>query len=321
MALLEIEGLKVYYKTWEGWIKAVDGVNVSLEKGESLGLVGESGSGKSTLALALMNLLPPQAKIIEGKILFKGKDLTKISDEEYRKVRGKEISMIFQDPMTSFNPLMRIGEHITEIIMAHEKVDKKEAWERAEKLLEMVGIPRERAKDYPHQFSGGMRQRAMIAIALALNPDILIADEPTTALDVIVQAQILDLIKKLKEEMDMALLFISHDISVVMEVADKIGVMYAGHLVEVADTYSIAEEPLHPYTKGLIRSIPNILLSDQKLESIPGNPPDLANPPPGCRFHPRCPYATDRCRSEEPPLVKVGKSYVKCFLYKEEGER
>jgi len=321
MTLLEIEGLKVYYKTWEGWIKAVDGVNVSLEKGESLGLVGESGSGKSTLALALMNLLPPQAKIIEGKILFKGKDLTKIPDKEYRKVRGKEISMIFQDPMTSFNPLMRIGDHITEIITAHEKVDKKEAWERAEKLLEMVGIPKERAKDYPHQFSGGMRQRAMIAIALALNPDILIADEPTTALDVIVQAQILDLIKRLKEEMDMALLFISHDISVVMEVADKIGVMYAGHLVEVADTYSIAEEPLHPYTKGLIRSIPNILLSDQKLESIPGNPPDLANPPSGCRFHPRCPYATDRCRSEEPPLVKVGKSYVKCFLYKEEGER
>jgi len=320
MPLLEIRGLKVYYRARDGWVKAVDNVDLNLERGESLGLVGESGSGKSTLALALMKLLPPQARILGGSIIFKGRDLTRLPEEEYRKIRGKEISMIFQDPMTSFNPLMKIGDHITEIIMAHEKVSKGEAWERAEKLLETVGIPGERARDYPHQFSGGMRQRAMIAIALALNPDLLIADEPTTALDVIVQAQILDLIRKLKEKMNMALLFISHDISVVMEVADRIGVMYAGHLVELADVYSIAEDPLHPYTKGLIRSIPNILLSDQKLESIPGSPPDLSNPPPGCRFHPRCPYAMDICKREEPPMIKVNDRYVKCFLYRK-GDR
>ena len=316
MRLLEIKDLKVYYFVRDGVIKAIDGIRLWMDKGESLGVVGESGSGKSTLAAAIMRLIPPPGKIVEGSILFKGVDLTKLKEEDMRKIRGKSISMVFQDPMTSLDPLQTIGDHLTETILAHEKIDRRKAIEMALELLDKVGIPKDRFKDYPHQFSGGMRQRVMIALAMALKPDLIIADEPTTALDVIIQAQILDLLRELKDELKMSLILISHDLSVVSEIADRIAVMYAGHVMEFSDAMPLFDDPLHPYTQGLMRSVPNIELSDQELRFIPGNPPDMLNPPSGCRFHPRCPRAMEICRIKEPPLVEVEKGrFVKCFLY------
>ncbi|RLG60408.1 ABC transporter ATP-binding protein [Candidatus Geothermarchaeota archaeon] len=316
MRLLEIKDLKVYYFVRDGVIKAIDGIRLWMDKGESLGVVGESGSGKSTLAAAIMRLIPPPGKIVEGSILFKGVDLTKLKEEDMRKIRGKSISMVFQDPMTSLDPLQTIGDHLTETILAHEKIDRRKAIEMALELLDKVGIPKDRFKDYPHQFSGGMRQRVMIALAMALKPDLIIADEPTTALDVIIQAQILDLLRELKDELNMSLILISHDLSVVSEIADRIAVMYAGHVMEFSDAMPLFDDPLHPYTQGLMRSVPNIELSDQELRFIPGNPPDMLNPPSGCRFHPRCPRAMEICRIKEPPLVEVEKGrFVKCFLY------
>lgn len=314
--LLRTEDLKVYYYTQDGIVRAVDNVNFSIKKRETIGLVGESGSGKSTLGLAILKLVPTPGKIVNGKMLFQGIDLTKLNEKEMQKIRGKRISMVFQDPTTSLNPLMKIGEHLIETILVHEKVAHEEACERALKLLEDVGILRERFDDYPHQFSGGMRQRVGIALALALKPDLVIADEPTSSLDVIVQFQILELMKNLKKLYDMSLILITHDISIVSEIADKIALMYAGHLVEFAEVTSFFEEPLHPYAEALLHSVPNIQLSDQKLEYIPGIPPDLINPPSGCRFHPRCSYEREICRGKEPPLIQVKPGhFVKCFNY------
>jgi len=314
--LLRIEGLRVYYYTRDGVVMAVDNVDLFMKKGETIGLVGESGSGKSTLGRAILRLVPPPGRIISGKIVFDGLNLTELSEEEMRKIRGKRISMVFQDPMTSLDPLMKIGDHIVETIMAHETLTREEAEEKAIKLLEQVGIRSERFMDYPHQFSGGMRQRVGIALALALNPDLVIADEPTSSLDVIVQFQILDLMKELKNLYGMGMILITHDISIIPGIADKVALMYAGQLVEFADAKSFFNEPLHPYGKALLESIPNIQHSDQKLKYIPGNPPDLINPPKGCRFSPRCPYATEKCREEEPPTIMVGRHrLVKCFQY------
>ena len=314
--LLDVRGLRVYYMLGDEAVKAVDGVSLKVEKGEVLGLVGESGSGKSTLGLAIVRLVPHPGRILEGSVLFKGRDLLKLPEQELSKVRGGEIGMVFQDPLTSLDPLMRVGEQLVETIMAHSQLTKEEAKEKAVKYLELVGISAERFYDYPHQFSGGMRQRAMIAMAISTSPSLLIADEPTTALDVIVQSQIMELFQSLREKLGLSVILITHDISVAMEVADKIAVMYAGHLVECAPSETLYDSPLHPYTQGLLRAVPNIELKDMKLVYIPGTPPDLANPPPGCRFHPRCPRAMDVCRREEPPEVEVGETTVKCHLYR-----
>jgi len=314
--LLDIRGLKVYYFARRGTVRAVDNVSLKLTKGESLGLVGESGCGKSTLGLAILRLVPEPGRIVAGSVIFDGLDLTKLPEEDMRRIRGSRIAMVFQDPMTSLNPLMKIGEQLTETLMVHGEADKEVAKEKAISILSDVGIGPERFNDYPHQLSGGMRQRVMIAMALILKPDLVIADEPTTALDVVTQAQIIDLMKDLKEKYKMSLIFISHDISLVSEVADRMAVMYAGQVVELGDVLSIFDEPLHPYTKALLEAIPNIELADQKLVYIPGSPPDLVSPPPGCRFHPRCPFATDKCKVEEPEMIEVRPGrWVKCFRY------
>ncbi len=313
--LLSIRNLRVYYVMGDYSIRAVDGVSMDVDRGEIVGVVGESGSGKSTLGLSIVRLVPPPGRIVGGSVVFEGRDLTALPEREMTRIRGGKIGMVFQDPLTSLDPLMRVGDQVVETIMAHKDVTREEAEEEAKKYLEMVGISAERFRDYPHQFSGGMRQRAMIAMAISTNPSLLIADEPTTALDVIVQAQIMNLFKTLRDRLNLSIMLITHDISLTMEVADKIAVMYAGHLVECGSSVDVHDEPLHPYTRGLLQSVPNIELEDMKLSYIPGNPPDLANPPPGCRFHPRCPYATERCRREEPPTLNVNGRLVKCFLY------
>ncbi len=314
--MLKVENLSVrYMQRFSPPVLAVDRVNFQVEEGEMVGLVGESGSGKSTLGLAIMKLVSPSGKIVGGRILLNGRDLVPLSEKEMRFVRGREISMVFQDPMTSLDPLMRIGDHLIETILTHEKISKKEAKERAIKLLQDVGISPDRFYDYPHQMSGGMRQRVMIALALALNPKLVIADEPTTALDVIVQDQIIDLFKNLRNQFRVAIVMISHDLALELEATEKMAVMYGGWIMEFSRSVDIAKDPLHPYTKALLKAIPNIELNDQKLISIPGHPPDLSNPPKGCRFHPRCPYAEDLCREKEPPVHVIDGRYVKCWLF------
>lgn len=314
--LLEVKNLKVYYYIREGVVKAVDQVSFSIKKGETVGLVGESGSGKSTLGLSILKLVPSPGRIAGGELFFDGKDLAKLDNKQMRKLRGRWISMVFQDPMTSLNPLMRVGDHLTETIKAHEKVTHKQAEEKALSLLDNVGISSERFRDYPHQFSGGMRQRVGIALAIALNPNLVIADEFTSSLDVIVQSQILNLMKKLKKSHNVGMILISHDISLVSEIADKIALMYAGQIFEFAETNAFFEEHLHPYSEGLLNSVPNIKLSDQNLSYIPGMPPDLIHPLKGCRFYPRCSYATKICREKEPPLAEIKTGHlVKCFRY------
>ncbi|MCD6457355.1 MAG: ABC transporter ATP-binding protein [Thermoproteales archaeon] len=315
MVLMEIQNLKTYYFLPDYVIKAVDGVSMKIEEGEIIGLVGESGSGKSTLGLSILKLVPPPGRIVDGHILFEGLDLTTLGEEEIEKIRGAKISMVFQDPLTSLDPLMRVGDQLVETILAHRDVSKEEAVKMAKEYLEMVGIPRDRFYDYPHQFSGGMRQRAMIAMAVSTQPKLLIADEPTTALDVIVQAQIMRLFEKLRDELNLSIILITHDISVAMEIADKIGVMYAGQLVEFASSYEIYKNPLHPYTKGLMEAVPNIELEDMKLNYIPGNPPDLFNLPSGCRFHPRCSRVMEACKSREAKETWVDNHMVRCLLY------
>jgi len=314
--LLEVKNLKVYYYTREGVVKAVDQASFSIKKGETVGLVGESGSGKSTLGLSILKLVPSPGRIVGGELFFDGKDLAKLDNKQMRKLRGRWISMVFQDPMASLNPLMRVGDHLTETIKTHEKVTHKDAEKRALLLLDEVGISLERFKDYPHQFSGGMRQRVGIALAIALNPNLVIADEFTSSLDVIVQSQILSLMNNLKRSHNMGMILISHDISLVSEIADKVALMYAGQIVEFAEVNAFFEEHLHPYSERLLNSVPNIQLSDQNLSYIPGMPPDLIHPLKGCRFYPRCSYATNTCREKEPPLVEIETGYmVKCFRY------
>jgi len=321
LPLLEIDSLAVDYRTSRGTVHAVNDVSFFLEKGETLGLAGESGSGKSTLGLSIIRLVPYPGVIGGGQIKIDGRDIVALPEHEMQTFRGTKVAYVFQDPMMSLNPVKKIGAHFVELIRTHEpNVSKKEAFERAKTVLKNLGIQPERINDYQHQFSGGMRQRIMIGLAIALNPDLVIADEPTTALDVIVQAKILDLLESLRKAYQMALILISHDLSIILERCDKIIVMYAGHMVEYTDGTELHDRPAHPYTQKLLQSIPNIELSDQKLTAIPGSPPDMLNPPNGCRFWPRCSYTMEICRVKEPLLVSIGRNHlVKCFLYGEKG--
>ena len=302
--LLEVKNLKVSFRTEDGVVRAVDGVSFAVDQGEVLGIVGESGSGKSVTMMSVLRLINDPNMQVEGEVIYKGRDLMKLHKDEMREVRGDEIAMIFQDPMTSLNPVYRVGDQIVEAILIHQDIGKPAARRRAVELLHQVGIPHAegRVDDYPHQFSGGMRQRGMIAMALANNPDILIADEPTTALDVTIQAQIIELIDKLKDEFNSAVVLITHDLGVVAEIANEIVVMYAGRVVERAPTRQLFYDPQHPYTWGLLGSIPRLDRPKQeRLHSIKGMPPSLINLPEGCKFRPRCPYAFDKC-TEEPEL-------------------
>ena len=321
--LLRVDGLTVEYRTNRGVIRAVEDVSFQLGKAETLGVVGESGSGKSTLGLSLIDLVPFPGRIVGGNVILDGKEVLKLKKKEMRNLRGTGISYVFQDPMTSLNPVKKIGAHFIEMIRTHQpKTSKRVSLEQAKKLLKDVGIQRDRVNDYPHQLSGGMRQRVMIALAITLNPSIVVADEPTTALDVIVQAKILDLLNVLRDTYGMALILITHDLSIVLERSDRLLVMYAGQVVEYAESKTLYGEPQHPYTRGLLKSIPNIELADQKLEAIAGSPPDLLNLPGGCRFWPRCKFAFDRCRKEEPKLMKTGENrLVRCFLYSDGGPK
>lgn len=320
MALLDVQDLQTYYFVLRGSVKAVDGISFSVEKGQAMGLAGESGCGKTTAALSVMKILPPGGKIVGGKILFKNEDIISLEDSEVRKrVRWKGMSIVFQGAMNALNPVYKVGDQIVEAILTHERnVSKEDAEERVGKLLEMVGIEPSRADHYPHEFSGGMRQRALIAMAVACNPDLLIADEPGTALDVIVQAQVLKLMKTLQEKLNLAMILITHDLSIITETCQKLAIMYAGKIVERGDIISIYKDPQHPYTQGLLTSFPSIKAAKRRMTSIPGVPPDLLDPPSGCRFHPRCKYAMDICKSEEPGLVLVAKDhYAACHLIKD----
>ncbi len=319
--LLEIRGLKTHFATDDGMVHAVDGVDLALDEGETLGVVGESGSGKSVTAFSVMRLLPmPPAKIVAGEILFRGRDLLKASDAEMRAIRAKEIAMVFQEPMTSLNPVYTVGEQIAEVVRLHQRLGRRAALERAVEMLRLVRIPRpeQRVRDYPHQFSGGMRQRVMIAMALSCDPKLLIADEPTTALDVTIQAQILDLLRDLKERMGMAVMLITHAMGVIAETAQRVVVMYAGEVVEQASVEQLFRAPRHPYTQGLIRSIPRIdRTATQKvpLQTISGVVPSLLNPPLGCRFAPRCTLAHAACTAATPPLREIAPGHrVACVL-------
>ena len=316
--LLEVKGLKTYFYTDEGVVPAVDGVSFSIDEGETLGIVGESGCGKSITALSIMRLLQtPPGKIAGGEILFKGEDLLQKKESEMERIRGNEISMIFQEPMTSLNPVCTCGYQIAEVIRLHRKLDRKQAMEKAVDMLRLVGIPdpQRRSNEYPHQMSGGMRQRVMIAIALACQPKLLIADEPTTALDVTIQAQILELIKSLKNEMDMSMMMITHDLGVVAGIADKVAVMYAGKIVEQGNVISLFKNPQHPYTKGLLASIPRLNQKKEKLHVIQGMVPNPHQMPQGCRFHPRCEYKQDICLKEQPPIMQTDEGHqVACWL-------
>jgi peptide/nickel transport system ATP-binding protein len=315
--LLEVKDLRVHFPTEDGIVKAVDGISFTIQRGETLGIVGESGSGKSVSFLTVMGLINRKNATVEGEITFQGQDLINMPKEELQAIRGNKIGMIFQDPMTSLHPFYRVGDQISEAILAHEDINKKEAAARAVDMLRRVGIPRpdERARQYPHEFSGGMRQRAMIAMALSLNPDLLIADEPTTALDVTVQAQILDLIDRLQSEFNTAVAIITHDLGVVAEHCDFIQVMYAGRLVETGSADDIYYEPMMPYTWGLLKSIPLLTAQEERLHPIKGLPPSLITLPKGCPFNPRCPYVFDRCRDETPQLLPVdGHHAAACHL-------
>ncbi len=316
--LLTVKGLKTYFYTEDGVVKAVDGVDFSVRAGEVLGIVGESGCGKSVTSMSLLRLIGTPGQIVEGEIIFGDDDLLDLSEDEMREIRGKRISMIFQQPTTALNPVFTIGNQIKEALQVHEGVSDQEAERRTEQLLAMVGIPdpRRRMQSYPHQMSGGMCQRVMIAMALACNPELLIADEPTTALDVTIQAQILDLLRDLREKIDTAIILITHDLGVVAEMADNVLVMYAGKVVEYASVNQLFADPKMPYTQGLLASIPVLGVVTDELSTIPGTVPNLLNLPPGCRFASRCPYRMSRCDEEEPPLIKLeGNRLVRCWLY------
>ena len=319
--VLSVRDLKTYFYTRKGVVKAVDGVSFDLHKKEALGIVGESGSGKSMTCFSIMRLVPdPPGKIVGGEVLLNGQDLLKLSSREIRKIRGRGISMSFQDPMTYLNPVMRVGDQIAEAILLHNDVSKASAFEMAVESMRLTEInnPEKRAHDYPHQLSGGMRQRILISMALACDPDVMIADEPTTALDVVVQKEILNLLKNLRNELSTGMIIVSHDLGVVAEVCEKVAVMYAGSIVEISSTKELFENPLHPYTIGLMESIPRPDRGKQRLLTIPGAVPDLINPPSGCKFHPRCPYAVAECRIDLPRLEKVdGDRYVRCIKYAE----
>jgi peptide/nickel transport system ATP-binding protein len=320
--ILKIENLHTYFKTELGLVKAVNGVNLSIRKGETLGLVGESGCGKSVTAMSIMGLIPdPPGKIVKGRIYFENQNLVDFNEKEFRDIRGNQISMIFQEPMTSLNPVYRIGTQIVEAIRLHMPLSRHAAESRAQKLLSKVGIsdPVKRLREYPHQMSGGMLQRVMIAMALACNPRLIIADEPTTALDVTIQAQILDLMNEIKQGLGGSILLITHDLGVVAEMAQRVAVMYTGQIVEYTSVEELFAQPMHPYTKGLLASIPNIeseVTENRKLNAIPGIVPNLLNLPPGCNFESRCSCSTDRCREQAPSLIEIQPGHlVRCWNY------
>jgi len=316
MHLLSVENLKMYFWTLRGWVKAVDDVSFSLEKSDSLGLAGESGCGKTSSVLTVLRLLPRNGKVFGGKINFEDIDLLKLSDDEFNKeIRWKRISTVFQGAMNSLHPTIKVGEQIVESMTVHEDVSKGEAVKRAEKLLDLVGIGASRFDRYPHELSGGMKQRTMIAMSLACNPHLVVLDEPTTALDVIIAAQVLKVIKELQQKLNLSTLLISHDLSMIAETCSRIAIMYAGKIVEQGDIVPVFKETLHPYTQKLIAAFPSVLGRRTELSSIHGFPPDLLTPPSGCRFHPRCDYAMEVCKKEEPPVVEAGKNhYVACWL-------
>lgn len=317
--LLEIKNLAVCYNGVNEEVKAVNGINLDIENGETLGLVGETGAGKTTTALSIMRLLPKlTGKVTSGLIRFDGQNILELSERDMRVIRGSKIAMIFQDPMTSLNPLQIVEEQIGEIIKLHEDVTKKQLSDRVDFLMEKVGLPKGRKKDYPHQFSGGMKQRVIIAIALACNPMLLIADEPTTALDVTIQAQILNMIDDLKREFNTSMLLITHDLGIVVEVCDKVAIMYAGEIVEKGTVEQIYSSPLHPYTVGLFNSIPDLESKTHRLTPINGLMPDPTNLPQGCKFHPRCPRVFEQCEKDCPPAIEIETGHhVACWLYKE----
>ncbi len=326
MALLDVKDLSTSFRTEDGMVKAVEGVSFAVEKGQTLGIVGESGSGKSVTCLTIMGLNAKRNTITSGEALWKGDDLLTMKPNDLRQVRGNDISMIFQDPMTSLNPVLTIGRQLIEAVLLHRDVTKKVARSRAIELLGAVGIPRAQTRidDYPHQFSGGMRQRVMIAMALINDPDLLIADEPTTALDVTTQAQILALMKRLQEDFGSAIIMITHDLGVVAELADDVFVMYAANVVEQATVYDLFNQPQHPYTWGLMGSLPRLDADVERLTQIPGQPPSLLNPPRGCRFHPRCPYVMEVCKTTVPALKPTSRDpnhLEKCHLDEETKER
>ncbi|MFN2194784.1 MAG: ABC transporter ATP-binding protein [Anaerolineales bacterium] len=318
--LLELQNLEVKFHTLDGVVHAVNGVSYYVNQGETLGIVGESGCGKSVSVLSIMRLIPdPPGKIAGGKILFHGENMLDFEERQMEKIRGSRIGMVFQDPMTSLNPVLTIGKQISEAMVLHQGISKKEADQKAIELLSLVGIPNPEARygDYPHQFSGGMRQRVMIAMALSCSPEILIADEPTTALDVTIQAQIIDLTKKLRDQLGMAVIWITHDLAVVAELADRVVVMYAGYIVEQADVFRLFENPRHPYTLALLESLPRVDNSRdaERLATIPGFPPDGLNVPPGCPLAPRCGYTVDRCLQENPQLQEIETDHqVACWV-------
>ena len=324
--LLQVRGLKTQFFTQDGVVNAVNGISYDLNEGETLGIVGESGCGKSVSVLSVMRLIPtPPGRIVAGEVMYQGRDLLTIDEEEIRQVRGNKIAMVFQDPMTSLNPVLTINQQVSEALELHMGMDKDQARKRTIELLGMVNIPEaaDRVNDYPHQFSGGMRQRAMIAMALSCNPQLLIADEPTTALDVTIQAQIIDIVKRLKQELGMAIIWITHDLGIVAGLAERVIVMYAGHLIEEASVKDLYGDPRHPYTLGLLRSVPRLDQTvKEKLIPIEGLPPDLIDLPPGCPFAPRCEFAVDRCLTENPHLETVAPRHrVACWVDITGGER
>lgn len=318
MLALKVDSLRTYYKIQRGFVKAVDGVTFDLEKGQALGLVGESGCGKTTIATSLLRVLPSNGMIVDGRILFRDVDIVKLTEAELKEeVRWKGISLVFQGAMNAMNPVIKVSDQIVEAIQIHEpNVERQEAMERAGKLFQLVGIDPSRLDHYSHEFSGGMRQRAMIAMALACNPDILIADEPSTALDVIVQAQVLQLLRQLKERLGLSLIIISHDLSIIAETCEKAAIMYGGRIAERGDIFAIFKNPLHPYTQGLLGAFPGVKAPKTRLVSIPGSPPDLLKAPIGCKFTERCKFAMPICQNIDPELIEVEKDhYVACHLY------
>ncbi len=320
--ILDIRNLVIQYKTDDGTCHAVNGVDLQLRRGETLGLVGETGAGKTTIALGIMRLVPdPPGQVVSGEIYLDGEDIQKISEPAMRKIRGNKVSMIFQDPMTALNPIDTVGDQITEVIRLHDrKLSRAQAMQKACDTLELVGIPAERYGEYPHQFSGGMKQRIVIAIALACSPELLIADEPTTALDVTIQAQVLDMMNALKEKINTSMLLITHDLGVVAEMCERVAILYAGQVVEMGTAEEIYDRTLHPYTIGLFGSLPGVAGDAKRLSPIAGLMPDPANLPEGCKFAPRCSHCTERCRKEEPELVSVGEDHVvRCFLAAEQA--
>lgn len=320
--LLNIKNLSIEYRTEDGVVKAVNGINLDLKEGETLGLVGETGAGKTTTALGMMRLIPnPPGIITGGSIEFEGRDLLSLSEDNMRGIRGNKISMIFQDPMTSLNPVLSVGEQISEVILIHQDINTEAAVDKAKEMLELVGIPGGRYNDYPHQFSGGMKQRVVIAIALACNPKLLIADEPTTALDVTIQAQVLDLMNNLKEKFKTAMLMITHDLGVVAQVCDKVAIMYGGEIIEYGKIEDIFESTKHPYTKGLFGSIPNLVSDAKRLSPIKGTMPDPTNLPSGCPFHPRCDMAKNICSDRVPKHTNIDGHKIKCLMFEEETKK